>query len=85
MTRPKGSITRKIENPYIPLADDDELEWEWEERSVCKVQQMWKEGYSVEMIARELKRHPDEVLILLIDRARRRFITMRPGSVFGCQ
>jgi uracil phosphoribosyltransferase len=83
MPRPKGSITRKIDNPYIPLFDDEELEWEWEEKLVLKVDQMWAEGHSVYRIAEELKKHPDEVLILLIDRARKGYINKRPGGVFG--
>jgi hypothetical protein len=83
MPRPKGSITRKIANPYIPFYDDEELEWEWEEKLVFKVDQMWANGNSAEWIAKELKKDPDEVLILLIDRARKGYINKRPGGVFG--
>jgi hypothetical protein len=83
MPRPKGSITKKLKNLYIPFYDDEELEWEWEDKLVCVVEQMWANGNSVEWIAKELKKDPDEVLILLIDRARKGYINKRPGGVFG--
>jgi hypothetical protein len=83
MPRPKGVLTKKIVNPYIPFYDDEELEWEWEDKLVCVVEQMWADGYSAYRIAEELKKDPDEVLILLIDRARKGYINKRPGGVFG--
>ncbi|MNY77987.1 hypothetical protein D3C86_2180650 [compost metagenome] len=55
----------------------------WDEREARKLDEMWKKGYDIEVIAETLERDCDEVAILIIDRARKGKIKARETGVFG--
>lgn len=65
---------------YIACEDIDFI---WREQDVDEVERMWREGYDIRAIAKVLRRHVDEVTVLIIDRARRGTIKRRPMGVFG--
>lgn len=79
MTRP---YKKKIpENEvYIPLLD---MNFQWMPDEVEKVIDMWEKGYHLQLIADEINREGDEVMILLLDLARKSQIEKRENSIWG--
>jgi len=65
---------------YIAL---EELDFIWDQEDVKAFETMWDLGWDCGRIAAELGRDPDEVAILVIDRARAGKIERRPGGWFG--
>lgn len=54
-----------------------------EGREAAEFDNAWKQGLSLYDIARALRRDPDEVAVIVIDRRRRGFIKNRPGGLHG--
>lgn len=50
---------------------------------VAAFRQMWREGTSIPRIAVALKRHQNEVAILVIDQAEQKLIRHRAGGLLG--
>ncbi len=73
-----------IERQYIVFFDS-EIDLSWNESDVKKFQTMWDEGVSVEEIAIVFKRHPLEVVLLVIDLAEHEKIERRPTGIYGLQ
>lgn len=65
---------------YIACEDIDYI---WRERDVAEVERLWREGYDIRCIAAAVKRDVDEVLLLILDRARHGVLKRRPTGVFG--
>jgi len=62
----------------------EEMDFTWCTEEVKGFETMWLEGIALESIAKQLERDPDEVLILLIDRARRnKLIIKRQNGLLG--
>jgi len=61
----------------------EELNFLWREQDVAEVERLWREGYDIRAIAKAVRRHVDEVTILIMDRARCGEIKRRPTGVFG--
>ncbi|GAA2775249.1 MULTISPECIES: hypothetical protein [Bacillati] len=61
----------------------DEMDFTWGTEDVFQFEEMWKKGEDIHSIAKELKRDPDELAILAIDRARLGRIKRRPGGLLG--
>ncbi|OAB48490.1 hypothetical protein [Paenibacillus antarcticus] len=62
----------------------EEMDFTWCDDEVKKFEDMWLQGEGIGEIAGELERDPDEVLILLIDRARNnKLIIKRPNGLMG--
>lgn len=59
------------------------LDFIWDEKDIKQIDQLWRDGYSIWDIAEQFDRDPDELLILLIDRAKRGRIKPRKGGVLG--
>lgn len=68
---------------YIPLENDFDFHWEWALEEKRAVVAGWRKGASVWALAEQLKRDPDELMLLLIDLSRRGKIKPRPGWVWG--
>lgn len=67
-------------NIYIACEDYD---FTWSETEVEAFRRMWAEGTPLDRIAVALRRHVNEVAILVIDQAEQGLIKKRPGGVFG--
>ncbi|MDP5277198.1 helix-turn-helix domain containing protein [Chengkuizengella axinellae] len=65
---------------YIACED---LNFFWEEKEVMKFEQMWKEGLCITDIATALDRHPNDVVVLVIDRRKKQKIQPRDGGLLG--
>lgn len=65
---------------YIAL---EELDFMWDQEDVKAFETMWELGWDCGRIAKELGRDPDEVALLVIDRARAGKIEPRKGGWFG--
>lgn len=78
----KKYMTKKRSHTYICCED---LDFVWDEREVVQVEKMWASGLSLFDIARAFDRAPDEVALLIMDRARKGKIKQRKGGVFGCR
>lgn len=61
----------------------EEMDFIWTETEVSIVERMWREGYDIRVIARDVKRDIDEVALLVMDRARRKRIRLRKTGIFG--
>lgn len=76
--RPK--IARDHDSVYLAC---DELNFTWRGNEVIQFEEMWGKGEDIQVIANEMKRDPDELIILAIDRARLGRIIQRPGGLLG--
>jgi hypothetical protein len=65
---------------YVALED---MNFIWDARDVEQFDHMWREGLSLIDIARALDRDPDEVALLVMDRARKGRVQSRRGGIFG--
>ena len=65
---------------HIPLID---LDFRFQPEEVERVEEMWKEGYDIRVISKELNREGDEIMVLLLDLARKDRIVKRENSVWG--
>lgn len=65
---------------YIACEDINMI---WNERDVIAFDSMWREGLSIEDISRSFGRDTDEIALLVMDRARRGLISVRPNGVYG--
>ncbi|MBD7967726.1 helix-turn-helix domain-containing protein [Paenibacillus gallinarum] len=63
----------------------EEMDFTWNEKEIKQVEIMWNKGVEVHSIATEMKRDPDEVVILIIDRAKKGCIGNRPGGLIGTE
>lgn len=61
-------------NIYIACED---MNMVWCESEVVQFERMWNDGWDIEVIANALDRDPDEVIVLVIDRARNGHIRSR--------
>ena len=65
-------------NTYVAC---QELNFIWDLVDVIRFDQMWKDGLSIIEIAEKFDRDPDEIVILIIDRAQQFKIKSRENSV----
>jgi hypothetical protein len=83
VTPPKLTLPSDQSRINIYLACE-EMNFAWSNKEVRNFEKMWLEGMGLKQIAEQLKRDPDEVLILVIDRARRnKRIAARSNGVHG--
>ncbi|MCY8025693.1 hypothetical protein [Bacillus sonorensis] len=59
----------------------DSLNYEWSYVQLCKLIDYWYDGKSLYDAADLLKRNPDELLILIVDLAKRRILPHRPYGI----
>lgn len=71
---------RPREELYIALS---ELDFSWYPGEVEQVAQLWREGLHIADIAEKMKRDIDEVVILIMDLARRKMIGPRKNGALG--
>ena len=71
---------RPREELYIALS---ELDFSWYPNEVEQVAQLWRDGLPVADIAEKMERDVDEVVILIMDLARRMMIGQRKNGVLG--
>lgn len=48
----------------------EDIDFEWDDKDVHAFDKAWNSGWSIEEIAHGFARDPDEIVILIIDRAR---------------
>ena len=65
---------------YIACEDMDFI---WREQDVAEVERLWREGYDIRFIAKAVRRNIDEVVLLIMDRARCGALKRRQTGVFG--
>lgn len=74
--------TKRCPKEELYIACED-LDFSWYHDELQFVIEAWGKGLSIFEIAEELQRDPDEVLILLVDLARKERIGKRRGGIFG--
>lgn len=80
---------RKIERRYMIQERTniyvacEEYDFTWDECEVSRFRMLWQEGMSIPDMAKELKRHQNEIIILAIDQAEQSRIKPRPGGILG--
>lgn len=67
-------------NPYIVLED---LNMDWDKEDVKKFDYLWKEGRSIQEIAKRFKRQQDEIAVIILDRSRKGKISKRKNGILG--
>ncbi|WP_227522037.1 helix-turn-helix domain containing protein [Bacillus solitudinis] len=67
-------LTHSRQIIYIAL---EELNFLWDEKEVIEFDQMWKRGVSLKRMARYFNREEDEVAMLILDRKRKKRISVR--------
>ena len=81
---PRTSKGMKKINPkeklHIALFD---LDFSFTQSEIDTAIDMWNKGYDLRVIADELQREGDEVMILLLDLARNKRIEKRENSIWG--
>ncbi len=63
---------------YIACED---MDFVWSEREVLRFDKLWNDGMGLMEIAKKLRRDPDEIVVLVLDRARQGFIKRRPSGI----
>ncbi|MBW3496850.1 helix-turn-helix domain containing protein [Bacillus sp. FDAARGOS_1420] len=66
---------------YIAL---EEASFIWDERDVIRFREMWKQDMSLPEMAKALRRHQSEVVLLVIDQADKYMIENRPIGLGVC-
>jgi hypothetical protein len=66
--------------PLLPLRSDyvyvlEDLELAFPKDQITSITKRWNQGEDMESIAKDLKRHPDEVFLALFHQARRDRVT----------
>lgn len=61
----------------------EELNFVWQPEKVRKFREMWAAGEDIREIAKQLRRKPEEIAILVMDQAKRGNIQKRPTGIFG--
>lgn len=74
---------RTITADYIALLEDEKIEFGWSQEELLRFRKAWAAGQSGDRIAKELRRDPDEVAILIISLRRQDLINTRPGGWKG--
>jgi len=77
--RRKDPLKLRPKGLYIAC---EELDFSWYEEEIELVIQWWNTGLSVEKMAQRLERDPDEILVLLLDLARKEKIQQRKRGIF---
>jgi len=52
----------------------EQMDFHWTQDSVAEFRRLWRTGLTLPQIAEHFNRDPDEVMLLVIDQARRGFI-----------
>jgi hypothetical protein len=68
---------------YIALLEDEQIEFGWSRTELNHFYQAWGAGQDAGIIAKQLKRDPDEVAILIISLRRQELIGDRTGGWRG--
>ncbi|HDR7447377.1 TPA: helix-turn-helix domain containing protein [Bacillus toyonensis] len=66
---------------YIAL---EEANFIWDERDIIRFREMWKQDMSLPEMAKALRRHQSEVVLLVIDQADKYMIENRPIGLGIC-
>jgi len=79
MTKP---YRKKIptDRVYIPLL---EMDFKFMPEEIETVIKMWNKGYDLRVMSKELNRDGDEIMVLLLDLARKSQIKPRENSIWG--
>ena len=72
----------KLRPKELYIACED-MDFSWYTEEIKYVIGGWEEGLNIYEIAEELKRDPDEVLLLLIDLAKKEKILPRKDGIYG--
>ncbi|WP_308637696.1 helix-turn-helix domain-containing protein [Paenibacillus silvisoli] len=73
-------MARSTLNLYLAC---EEMDFSWDEKEIFRFESLWRQGMAVFQIAKELRRDPDEVALLIIDRSRKKAIAPRKGGIWG--
>ncbi|MDP5273999.1 hypothetical protein [Chengkuizengella axinellae] len=66
--------------PYIAC---EEMNFYWDKKEVTEFEHMWKQGLCITDIAKAFKRHPNDVVLLVLDRRKKQKIQPRKGGLQG--
>lgn len=67
------------------LFEDDRLKLNlvFKDNEIQRFKELWKDGMSLQNIAKEMKRKPSEIVLLIIDRVEVGDIKRRRTGIFG--
>lgn len=63
--------------------DNIHIDFKFSEQELKDFKELWSSGISAENIAKQMKRRPLEIALLIIDRAEAGFIKMRATGIYG--
>jgi hypothetical protein len=55
----------------------------WTDQQLREFRKLWKKGFGIDFIGRELNRHEIEIMCLVIDQAEKGYIDAREGGIMG--
>lgn len=67
-------------NTYIA---GERWDFVWDLVEILEIEQLWRQGKSLEYIAEWIGRSQTDVFLLLLDRAEQGYVDARVGGVFG--
>ncbi len=70
----------KVGHSYIAC---DNFNFLWSREEVKAFRELWREGYSIQEMARYFKRQEEEIALLVLDQASKGNIEKRKGGLFG--
>ncbi|WP_028778770.1 hypothetical protein [Shimazuella kribbensis] len=60
-----------------------EYNFVWTDRQIREFRKLWKKGFGIDFIGRELDRHAIEIMCLVMDQAEKGYIDQREGGIMG--
>lgn len=84
MSRKNGSLNKseiRYNNEKIIILDH--LDFTWTKSQIDKSKELWNNGTSIDIIAKLLRRHCDEVFLLMWHLLERDLIPERKGKMWG--
>lgn len=76
-------IERQFKNTRKTYLACEDLDFSWTKQEVMDFGYLWREGRTLDEMARYFKRTPEEILILALDRAKSGYIEPRKGGLLG--
>lgn len=63
----------------------EEYDFTWGEDEIMRFRQLWRQGVSIPQMAVELRRHQNELAILVLDQIEHKYIRPRKGGALGTE
>lgn len=82
-------VARQLERTYCKRSSNnlyiacEDYNFTWSDEEIKQFREMWRQGVSIPQMAVELRRHQNEIGILVMDQIEHKYIRPRKGGMLG--